>query len=434
MPAERVISMRKEFTECKYENGDSYKGETIDTKRSGRGEYIWSNGQKYIGDFFDDKINGSGTLYYTNGNTYKGQWKDELQDGRGELRIAGTEPKGVEFDNGKYDLTERINGFWVKGKLEGAAYRWIAGIPYMHWFEHDIDKGDYLDLAPAEREVTDTSMRGKFLGQSGFWIQLPEATLLFDCYIGKLPPTRKDKPLIVFISHLHNDHFNRYIFHLMEAFENISFVVGLDQASEALFKNMAGHLEKELPGLDDRCFTIKAGETLDFGSIGVKVEALRSTDMGTAFIVTAGDKTIYHAGDLWIQPLHIEGPDGKAPSPEVLKEIKSSPEYSQAVQASEDMFRKFIAPLKGRHIDFAMLPLDPRFGTNGEDSMEIYLETADIDTFIPMHLWENYGYLDSYIKKHPDSAKKMIKPVLNGRNSPSTGILRSTDGVGYFKL
>lgn len=429
-----MIYMQKGFTESKYANGDSYKGETIDSKRSGNGEYTWSNGQKYVGEFLDDKINGSGTLYYTNGNIYKGQWKNERQDGRGELRFAGREPEGVKFDNGRYDMAERINGFWKEGKLEGAAYRWISGIPYMHWFEHDVDKGDYLDLAPAEREVTDTSMRGKFLGQSGFWIQLPEATLIFDCYIGKLPPTRKDKPLIVFISHLHSDHFNRYIFNLMNRFENISFVVGLDAASERLFTELAGHLEKELPGLDDRCFTMKGGETLDFGNSGVKVEALNSTDMGTAFIVTVGERTIYHAGDLWIQPLMIEGPDGKKPSPEELKQIKAMPEYAQALAAAKEHFKQFVAPLRGRHIDFAMLPLDPRFGTNGEDSMEIYLSTADIDTFIPMHLWENYTYLDSYIKKYPDSAKKMIKPVLNGKNAPSAGILRSTDGKGYFTL
>ena len=220
----------------------------------------------------------------------------------------------------------------------------------------------------------------------------------------------------------------------MERFENISFVVWLDHETEVLFTKLADQLERQLPGLDDRCFTVKAGETLDFGSIGVKAEALRSTDMGTAFLVTAGDMTVYHAGDLWIQPLHIEGPDGQAPPPEALKEIKASPEYAQAEQASREAFRKFISPLRGRHIDFAMLPLDPRFGSNGEESMEIYLETADIDVFFPMHLWENYDYLDSYIKKHPDSAKRMIKPVLNGRNAPSAGILRSTDGKGYFRL
>lgn len=424
--------MQKGFIDTKYDNGDSYKGETVDNKRSGKGEYTWSNGQRYVGDFFNDKINGQGTLYYPNGSIYKGQWINELQDGKGELRIAGREPQGIQFDNGRYDLTERIVGFWKKGKLEGAARRWISGIPYMRWFEHDIDKGDYLDLAPAEREVTDTSLRGKFLGQSGFWLQLPEVTLLFDCYIGKLPPTRRDKPLIVFISHLHSDHFNRYIFNLMNSFDKVSFVVGIDDGSEEPFTRLAERLEKELPGLDDRCFTIRGGETLDFGSI--KVEALDSTDMGTAFIVTAGDMTIYHAGDLWIQPLRIESADGKAPSQKDMEKIKTSPEYAQAVAASKDFFMKHIAPLRGRHIDFAMLPLDPRFGTNGEDSMEIYLSTADIDTFIPMHLWENFEYLDSYIRKHPDSAKKMIKPVLNGKNAPSAGILRSTDGKGYFKL
>ena len=415
-------------------NGDVYTGQWKDEKRSGEGEYTWKDGRRYVGEFYNDKINGTGTMYYTDVSVYTGQWKDELRDGKGELRLAEKIEPEVPFENGTYDFGSRLTGKWSKGNLEGLGYCWITGIPYPHWFDHGIDKGDYLDLSAAERTVTDTSVRGKFLGQSGFWLQLPDATLIFDCYIGKLPPTRRDKPLIVFISHMHSDHFNRHIFHLMDSFEKISFVIGIDSSSEKDFTYLVERLEQQIPGLDDRCFFVKGGDTLDFGNIGVKVQALPSTDMGTAFLVNAGGKTIFHAGDLWIQPFSITSADGKSIPAEVMKQIRESPEYAEICEGERNRFRQYTAPLNGIRIDLAMLPLDPRFGNNGPDSMLHYLSIADISAYIPMHLWENFSFLDDFIKAEPEAAKRMIKPVLNGRNAPSSGVLRCTDGKGYFSF
>jgi len=388
-------------------NGNVYTGEWKDEAMSGKGEYTWKNGQRYVGEFRDNKINGTGTMYFVDGNVYSGEWKDEKMSGKGELCLANSSRPPVPFDNGRYDLRERYVGKWENGKLSGEVYHWFGGIPYPRWFEDDRDKGSYLDIAAAERQVTDTSVRGKFLGQSGFWLQLPEVTLIFDCYMGELPPTRRDVPVVVFISHIHMDHFNECIFQLIKSFERISFVIGADDSSEATVTNNIDHFDKKIPGLDDRTFIIRGGRSLDLGSIGVTVQSLFSTDMGVAFIVKTGGKTFFHAGDLWIMD-------------------------DTGIGLAE--FRRYASPLTGLHIDLAMLPLDPRFGNNGLESTAHYLSIADIDTFIPMHLWENYRFINTFIKAYPKEAKRMIMPVLKDKNIPSAGVLRCTDDKGHFSL
>ena len=57
-------------------------------------------------------------------------------------------------------------------------------------------------------------MRATFLDHSGFLVELPGVTLLFDWWKGELPALRPGVPLLVFSSHRHEDHFNPEIFRL----------------------------------------------------------------------------------------------------------------------------------------------------------------------------------------------------------------------------
>ena len=54
-------------------------------------------------------------------------------------------------------------------------------------------------------------IRATFLGHSGFLVELDNACLLFDWSEGALPPLPQ-KPLLVFASHRHQDHFQPRIF------------------------------------------------------------------------------------------------------------------------------------------------------------------------------------------------------------------------------
>ena len=67
-----------------------------------------------------------------------------------------------------------------------------------------------------------------YIHHSGFLAELPQASLLFDYYIGDLPQADGEKPLFVFASHRHGDHFSEAIFHLPDRFKDVRYVISND--------------------------------------------------------------------------------------------------------------------------------------------------------------------------------------------------------------
>ena len=55
-------------------------------------------------------------------------------------------------------------------------------------------------------------MKVTFLYHSSFLVELSQCTLLFDWYGGTIPAYDKSKPLYVFASHHHGDHYSPEIF------------------------------------------------------------------------------------------------------------------------------------------------------------------------------------------------------------------------------
>ena len=202
-------------------------------------------------------------------------------------------------------------------------------------------------------------MKVTFLSHSGFLVELKRAALLFDYIGGQLPPVG-GKPLLVFASHRHADHFIPGIFDL--------------PASHFI-------LSRDIPGFTGENITLVGPDEMHAPLPGVLVETLPSTDEGVAYLVTAGAETIFHAGDLnwW----HWEGePDPWNP------------------QMAAD-FQRYCAPLSGRLIDLAMLPLDPRQGVDGYRGAKHFLETASIAHFLPMHQWGKFAFTDGFLETYP---------------------------------
>lgn len=200
-------------------------------------------------------------------------------------------------------------------------------------------------------------MRVTFLAHSGFLVELPSVLLLFDWWKGTLPPLPK-KPLLVFASHQHGDHFSPRIFSL-----DARFILGYDIPAESI-----------------DAFSMRPGETQEVLP-GVAVETLPSTDEGVAFLVTADGQTIFHAGDLnwW----HWEG----EPDP-------WNPDMAQK-------FQRYTESLRNRRIDLAMLPLDPRLGEAGFWGPRYFLELADIRRFLPMHQWKDFSFTEKFLAAFP---------------------------------
>ena len=215
-------------------------------------------------------------------------------------------------------------------------------------------------------------------------MELEKHIFVFDYMKGKLPDWDGRKEIIFFASHKHPDHFVMDIFQWFGKYENLRYVLGSD------IKLSDKYLECN--GVDPCVKTVitNAGKnrTLELGD--VKIETLRSTDEGVAFIVCTEGKTIYHAGDLnwW----HWEGEAD-----------------SWNTQMEKD-YKKEISLIDGRHFDVAFVPLDPRLEWAYGLGMQEFLEHTDTDHVFPMHMWDDYRIIDKY--KKSDKGRQYADKVM----------------------
>lgn len=203
-------------------------------------------------------------------------------------------------------------------------------------------------------------MKATYIFHSGFMIELENHVLVFDYYQKELPHYPANKKVYCFVTHFHQDHFNRDIFDL---FPNATFILSKDTRIKET----------------DSIHIVKKNETYEIGDLMIKT--LRSTDAGVAFLVTVEDKVIYHAGDLnwW----HWEGEP---------KNFNDNQAYN---------FKKEMAKLDGLTIDVAMLPLDPRQEENAWWGIEEILKHAQIKHILPMHFGDAVELMQDYLNEEP---------------------------------
>ena len=106
-----------------------------------------------------------------------------------------------------------------------------------------------------------------FLAHSGFLIETENALLLFDWWKGTLPALPPEKPLLVFASHAHHDHFNPAVFALDGGSRPVRFLLG----------------EGITPPAGHACTVLRGGESAALPE--AEVESLPSTVEGVAFLV-----------------------------------------------------------------------------------------------------------------------------------------------------
>ena len=137
-------------------------------------------------------------------------------------------------------------------------------------------------------------MKVTYIHHSSFMAELEHAALLFDYFEGEIPAVEGDKPLFVFASHRHGDHFSRAIFDLADQRRNVTYILSDDIWRRQVPEELLGRTTFLGPDEDTRLLD-GAGGPLD-------IEAFKSTAEGVAFLVRAEGKAIYHAGDLnnWV--------------------------------------------------------------------------------------------------------------------------------------
>lgn len=200
-------------------------------------------------------------------------------------------------------------------------------------------------------------MKVTYIHHSSYLVETDSVTMLFDYFQGELPEIPEKKPLYVFASHRHGDHFSEVIFDLAKKYENTIFVLSYDIE------------EKRVPEpLRGRTYFLKPDEIWEHE--GLKVETYRSTDEGVAFWCSADGNEIYHAGDLnhW----YWDGEDEQ---------------WNKDMTAA---YRSEIAKMRGRTADVAFLPLDPRQEQYFYLGIDDFVKEVHVKHIFPMHFWDQF--------------------------------------------
>lgn len=212
-------------------------------------------------------------------------------------------------------------------------------------------------------------MQIRYLFHSGFLAETETSYYLFDYYRGALPPLLPHKPVTVFASHAHHDHYNPAVFPLL-------LEAGAQQVYAVLAKDIPqSAYPKQLQTLQAharRQYTLPGGELL---------ETLLSTDSGVAYVLTTDEGVLYHAGD--------------------LNDWTWQGESEQANRQMRGSYRHEIDSLRGRHIDVAFVPLDPRQEAHYADGMLYFLEAVGAKSVYPMHYWEQPDVMRRFLEEQP---------------------------------
>lgn len=221
-----------------------------------------------------------------------------------------------------------------------------------------------------------------YINHSCFLVELDKAVLLFDYYseglaedgiVPGLSVLEKavEKPIYVFVSHKHRDHFDRRVFDLEHICPCVTYIISKDARMNEKYMRRIGIPESawqkiRYVGKNERY--VFADNVED-----VVVTTLASTDAGVAFVVQAEGKTIYHAGDLnwwsWKGETEAEAID------------------------MEQRFKQEIDKLRGITIDVAFLPLDPRQEEQFYRGFDYFMRNTDTRLAYPMHFWGDHSVI-----------------------------------------
>ena len=211
-------------------------------------------------------------------------------------------------------------------------------------------------------------MKITYLVHSGILVELKDYYCIFDYYKGELPPLDKEKDVMVFCSHSHNDHYNPLIFDLLNQREmRYQAILANDISDENRLSKIKHSFVKP-----DECYQFVGG---------IQVETLLSNDSGVAFIVSTDEGMIYHGGDL--NDWYWEG------------------EPEEENRELRTIYHTEIGKIKGRHFDVAFVPLDPRLEAHYADGLLYFLENVDCDAVFPIHYWGEPAVIQRFITEYP---------------------------------
>lgn len=210
-----------------------------------------------------------------------------------------------------------------------------------------------------------------YIKHSCFSVELERHVLLFDYFLeGELPEFDPKKEILVFTSHKHSDHFHVGILHLAERYPKIHFFLG------AGLRLNEKYLERNGIHIDRDAFVTNLYKRQECDYSDIHVRTLRSTDAGVAYLVDCEGQKFYHAGDLncWYW-------------------LGESQEYNSKMKRE---YEEEIDTIKGEKVHLAFVPLDPHLESAYWMGMSYFMEAVSAEHVFPMHMWEEYSYIERY--------------------------------------
>ncbi len=235
-----------------------------------------------------------------------------------------------------------------------------------------------------------------YIFHSGFVLETDSAILVFDYWMdpSRVMPSvlKRQKPLYVFSSHFHEDHFTKEIFEWKQQKEDIIYILSKDI------------LRRRRANKEDADVWLAKGGTWKDECIAVW--ALGSTDSGVSWIVETEGRRIFHAGDLnnWYAKFLPDAVPGQkmysfemeevfdpiAHEKQYLGELKDirkaviKRETSELVQMSKrEQARPKVKIADG--FDVVMFPIDGRIGNGYTLGGRQFIERFKVGLFVPMH-------------------------------------------------
>ena len=234
-----------------------------------------------------------------------------------------------------------------------------------------------------------------YIFHSGFVLETEQSILLFDYWLdpsGVMDSVlRSEKPMYVFSSHFHEDHFTNEIFEWKKQKPNITYILSKD-----IYKHRRAGKE------DADVWLVKGGTWSDDN---ISVWAMGSTDSGVSWIVETKGHRIFHAGDLnnWYARFLQDVKPGETIYSEELTEQREplsslerlSRDGSRQSQFDEEIEpiaheKQYLGELKDiRKItdsfDVVMFPVDGRIGNGYTLGGRQFIERFKVGLFVPMH-------------------------------------------------
>jgi len=246
-----------------------------------------------------------------------------------------------------------------------------------------------------------------YIFHSGFALETERSILVFDYWMDPADVMSciltAQKPIYVFSSHFHPDHFTRKIFAWKEKKSNITYILSKDIQKRK-------RAQKE----DADVWLAKGGTWEDEN---IKVIATGSNDSGVSWIVETCGKRIFHAGDLcnWYARFLSE---------ENVPETVVSEEFGQINPKAEE--KLFLGELKDilkrtDSFDLVMFPVDGRIGNGYTLGARQFIERFKVGLFVPMH----------FVMSGFESAWRM-EPFCKEKNIPFWCITKEGESITIY--